>query len=317
MNNDLLFICGFPSSGTDLLKNIVNAHSDIYISGEFPLLPKIGNYCSSKISAAQIKEVISKLQELDIYNNFDNPNLDISKLEQKSEYSLSEIYISMLTNKQCVWKGNKTPQNTENIDKLKTLFPQAKFILIIRDIRDVCLSGQKKWGKDKKLWAAKWNKRMQEGYISIHSLDKSDFLIVKYENLLHNLDIEAQKICSFLNIDYQTSIINYHLNVKETIKGKHNYGKPLIKNNSEKWHQELSSKEIKRIEEIAFSSLQLFNYKISLATESKPISVFEKWYGLIHDLIAMFLVGNKAMKKSNTMRYRLGRIFFELQKRFS
>ena len=39
-----LFVGGFPSGGTDLLKNILNAHPDIYINGEMPFLYKLANY---------------------------------------------------------------------------------------------------------------------------------------------------------------------------------------------------------------------------------------------------------------------------------
>lgn len=105
--NNLVFICGFPSSGTDLLKNIINAHSDISINGEFPFLPKMVNSYPSQISAAKIAQVIAEFKRLDVYHNFDNPNFNVTQLEKKTEYSLSEIYASMLTDKQTIWKGNK------------------------------------------------------------------------------------------------------------------------------------------------------------------------------------------------------------------
>lgn len=316
MESHLLFISGFPSSGTDLLKNIINAHSDVFISGEFPFLPKIANNYSSIISASEIPEAIAKLKELDVYDNFSNANFDLSQLEKKSEYCLSEIYVSMLTDSQVMWKGNKTPQNTENIDQLKILFPDAKFILIVRDVRDICLSSQKKWGKNKFLWAAKWNQRMLKGKELLNNLDKDEFLIIKYEDLLENLHYEAQKICSFLSIDYQNTMVNYHLNIEDRIEGKLNYGKSLITNNAGKWQNELTLKEIKRIEEIAFCSLQLFNYKISLGTKNKPITNFEKIYGLIHDIYSLLFVGNRIRRKSNSINDRLKNVIFELRKRF-
>lgn len=315
MNSNLVFICGFPSSGTDLLKNIMNAHSDVSISGEFPFLPKIAKNYSSKIAALEVSKVIAELKELDVYDNFDNSSLDTSQFGKKPEYLLSEIYASMLTNSTVTWKGNKTPQNTENIDILKALFPDAKFILIVRDIRDVCLSATKKWGKNKNLWAAKWNQRMQKGYDLLNNLGTNEFLIIKYEDLLKDLECEAQKICSFLNVEYQSSMLNYHLTVKDSIEGKLNYGKPLIENNIEKWQRELSDREIRRIEEIAFFSLKAFNYKVVKATKNKPITYSEKLYGLLNDFYSLFFVGNRAKGRANSINDRLRSIIFEFKKR--
>ena len=317
MNTNLVFICGFPSSGTDLLKNIMNAHSDISISGEFPFLPKIANNYSSKIPASEIIKLIAELKKIDVYNNFGNSSFDVSQLGKKPEYLLSDIYASMLNNNTITWKGNKTPQNTENLDKLKILFPDAKFILIVRDVRDICLSAQKKWGKDKNLWAAKWNERMLKGYELLNNLNQNEVLIIKYESLLKNLYYELQRICSFLNLKYQSSMLDYHLNVKDIIEGKLNYGKPLIENNTQKWQKELSKKDIKRIEEIAFFSLQTFDYKISKAIDNKPITYLEKLYGLLHDSYSLLLVGNRAKGKSNSISDRLKSIIFEFKKRFA
>ena len=312
MITNFVFLCGFPSSGTDLVKNIVNAHTDVFISGEFPFLPSLANKYGAVVPGKIVDEIISDLRKIDVYHNFQNPNTTLSKLSR--EYLFSEIYSIMLNNKQCKWKGNKTPQNTENIDKIRLLFPKSKFILIIRDVRDICLSWGKKWGKDKILCAHKWAVRMQKGVEKLTELGKDAFLIVKFEDLLDNLEGEARKICNFLDIEYQKRMLEFDKYIVNEIEGKINYGKNIISNNKEKWRANFSNKEIKRIEEISFDTLRMFRYPITIAKEKRPLKNFEKYRGFVHDTVSLVLVGNRAIK-NHKLRSRFNSIVFAFKKR--
>ena len=312
METNFVFLCGFPSSGTDLVKNIVNAHTDVFISGEFPFLPSLANKYGAVVPGKSVDELISDLRKIDVYHSFENPNTTLSKSSR--EYLFSEIYSIMLNNKQCKWKGNKTPQNTENIDKIRTLFPKSKFILIIRDARDICLSWEKKWGKDKILCAHKWAVRMQEGIEKLTGLGNDAFLIVKFEDFLENLESEAHKICNFLDIEYQERMLEFDKYIVNKMEGKINYGKNIISNNKEKWRTSFSNKEIKRIEEIAFDDLKMFGYSITIAKEKRPLKNFEKYRGFVHDTVSLVFVGNRAIK-NHKLRSRFNSIVFEFKKR--
>jgi hypothetical protein len=314
MNTSLVFLCGFPSSGTDLLKNIINAHPDIWINGEFPFLHQLARTYGATVSAEQIQDVIAALQHIDVYRNLGNPQPDLRPT--KSEYTLAEIYALMLTEKPRPWQGNKTPQNTEHINTLHLLFPRAKFILITRDVRDVALSWSNKWGKNKVLCAHKWNARMLKGAQLLRELDAGDSLTIKYEALLKDFENTAHKICDFLNVEYCDSINEFHKSVHHIVDGKLNYGKALIKDNANKWMKALSSRQIRRIEEISFEALRMFDYPITLAKEECPLTKWEKYTGFVWDLCALVFVGNRAVEES-TIRDRWTTIVFEVRKLFS
>jgi hypothetical protein len=56
-----------------------------------------------------------------------------------------------------IW-GDKSPSYIHHLPLIKRLYPKAKFIHIVRDVRDYCLSIQKAWGK-KALLNFEWVKR--------------------------------------------------------------------------------------------------------------------------------------------------------------
>ncbi len=309
MNNQLLFVCGFPSSGTDLVKNILNSHPQVYINGEFPLLPFLTTEHVTNLGADALEVLIANLKELDIYSNFGSPDVAFPS----GEYSLSEIYSHMLNDKPVRWKGNKTPQNTENIHKLKAIFPEAKFLVIIRDVRDVTLSWRKKWGKNEFLCASKWDVRMRKGYRSLQDLNSDEYMVIKYEDVLTDLGAITSKICNFLSIDYDKRMLEFHKYVQDDRIGKLNYGKEIIGDNKRKWQSQTPRAKVLRIEEIAYEGLQLFQYPITAATKSRPITRFEKYLGTSHDIAATVLVGNRAIKK-NRASHIVRTIFLEMRK---
>ena len=66
-----VFICGFPSSGTDLLKNIINAHTAVFLGGEFPLLARLARYYDAHVPRNQCPAAWQALYNSDVYRNFD------------------------------------------------------------------------------------------------------------------------------------------------------------------------------------------------------------------------------------------------------
>ena len=303
-----LFIGGFPSGGTDLLKNILNAHPDVTISGEMPFLYRLcndGYYDDFVIKGeGSFRKLKDHLLKVDIWSNLSGLEMLYYSDEWNGKSIQQFLQASFSKEEKKIW-GNKTPQNTENISQLKVLFPGSKFIVILRDVRDVALSWRKKWGKNLYLTAAKWNHRMA---IS----EDSTLMIVKYEDLLSSLDIITTDISSFLGIPWTEKFLNYQEHIEEKIDGKINYGTAVQKDNSGKWKSLLSKREIKRIEEIAFSSLAKHNYEISLAQRNVHIGRHEKILGLLKDVLAMIFVGNRA-SKNNSIIARFKMIYNQIK----
>lgn len=302
----IVFIGGFPSGGTDLLKSILNAHPKIHINGEMPFLYNLSNYLVPKNYLIKSKEdflkLKSKCREFDIYNNLENlENLQYESFGDKP-FGLSVFFKEAFSAQESILWGNKTPQNTENIPKLKEYFPSAKFVVIVRDVRDIVLSWEKKWGKDMFLTAEKWNMRM----LQIPHSDPN-LLVVRYEDLLTNLKLTTQDICAFLGIEWSEDLLSHHTKVDQIVDGKINYGEKLVSNNLEKWRTQMLPSKIERVEEIAFTGLKQHKYELVFATSQRSINPLEKAVGFLQDIYATIFVGNR-FKSNNSFGERLREI---------
>lgn len=103
----------------------------------------------------------------------------------------------------------KTPENCFHVDAITEIFPDAKFIAMVRDSRAVSASlaaAAKSWGKT---WAPstvkggaiqwwRYNSRLRN---SLMCMDESRYIMVRYEDIVRDVHGEIERIANFLNID--------------------------------------------------------------------------------------------------------------------
>lgn len=304
----LVHICGFPSSGTDLLANFMSAHPDICVRGEFPMLARLAREFGATVSREEADDLVKKLLASDVYGNFANraPRLD-DLAHGRDRIEVAEIYMAMLTSRDIMWCGNKTPQNTENMDALLSLFPETRFVFIVRDIRDVCLSWRRKWGKDIYLCAAKWNARMAKGLRMIEALPKDRVLQLRFEDLVTDPASVGRKVSEFLGLPYDEIFLNYHLQVRAAPDGKKNFGEPIKASSQGNWRGKLTPAETRRIEEVAYPMMIRLGYSPEFAGQARPLTAVGLLAGLAADAWAMFVVGNR-YRRHNGIGHRLRKV---------
>jgi len=274
----MVFIVGMPRSGTTLLNYILHTHSKISIAPETHFFDKFFSKYENFNSYSHSK----KIELLNSYlNNEDIEILDFTKEEKKqiidnavlSDFELKKTFYEILkkysekNNSKIL--GEKTPAHLEYIEILNKWFPNAKFIIIYRDPRDVCLSLKNvPWNNgNSETNARRWNR-----YIELSNKYKqnnqisSKLLEIQYEELILTPISIIKKICSHIEVSYEEQMLKYYENT--TIKSKElklvtwkdKNKESIDKNNFNKWINKLSLDEIKIIETITSSNLEKKGY---------------------------------------------------------
>ena len=166
-----------------------------------------------------------------------------------------------------IW-GDKTPTYLRNVPLLKELLPEAKFIHIIRDVRDRALSVYKAWGKSLERAASQWADEIENatGYAARYA---GDYLEVHYEQLLQNNRDTLLDICRFLGIDFEedmlsmSSPINYFGNAQGRLDIK--------SDNLGNYERQMDEETIRRIEEIAYPMMVRYGYQPKYAEQYRTI----------------------------------------------
>jgi len=304
-----VFVCGFASGGTDLTKNVLNAHPGVHLFSELPHLASIrqrgygpATKFTSMAEIVAFRDVLRDLHRGDNFENIDErlaQDLLEEQLARKGALGLGDALKGCLSTHQAdVW-GAKI--SVAQIEAIATLLPEAVFVIVSRDVRDVCLSWRNKWGKDVVWCADKWATRMAAGLRAARRLAGDRYRLVKFEELLAETESTCRELCRFLKIPFSARMLSYHEHTSRW-DGKINYGQPISPGNRTKWRGGLNARTLRRIEEVAFTTMGILKYEPEVGTKHRPIRRFEKARGLCVDSLAILFVGNRALRKNTLPR---------------
>jgi hypothetical protein len=107
--------------------------------------------------------------------------------------------------------GDKTPRYVEHIPFISDLWPDSKFIHLIRDGRNVALSyGQVPFGPKNVAQAARlWAERVAKGCADGRALPPGRYIELRYEDLVEDAAGEAKDLAKFLELDFDPGMLDY------------------------------------------------------------------------------------------------------------
>lgn len=273
-----IFIIGTERSGTNLLRLILNSHSDIaiphppHIMKNFSALePLYGNLGKDKNFKRLISDVVTMV-ELHPYPWEIKLDQDLI-LRQARERNLINIFFAIYnqylasTGKKR-W-GCKSTFMIYHVASTRNYYPKAKFIYMVRDGRDVAASAKKSiFNRYCVYYTARlWRKEQQIGIDWLGRLSRNEIFLLKYEDLLRNPRNTLESLCVFLDEPFQENMLNF-FDTQEAMKSASislawkNTSKPIIRENANKFKAELTAREIDLFEAIAAGELGYFSYPL-------------------------------------------------------
>ncbi len=206
------FIVGSARSGTTLLRMMLNAHPDVSV-------PPESRFVVELYRGHDVVEVERTLAELEAHPRFRLWELPIEavrkELEGGPELPYAEVmaaaYRAYARAAGKVRWGDKTPRYVEDIPLLARLWPQARFVHLVRDGRNVALSyadvpfGPKTVGGAAQLWA----ERVAIGVRDGRALGPERYRELHYESLVEDPEAEMQALCAFLDLRFDAAVLSY------------------------------------------------------------------------------------------------------------
>lgn len=286
-----LFIIGNPRSGTTLLRLMLHNHINIIIPPECGFAvwwyDKYKNWNKDYIKKNKILDSFMKdfksskkieTWELDYYKL--KKFIIFNKVETYSELvsAIYEFYGKSLGKDFSIW-GDKNNFHLKYISILKKLFPEAYFIHIIRDGRDIACSYKELAKKrfmskyapnlpvDIQKIANEWVQNISNIRNSFSCFCWEKVYELKYEDLVRNTEIELRKICKFLKEPFDDNMLNYYKKNKIEVQEPKEFlqwkSKTLEKPTTSRicrYKKRLSSIEINEFNKIAKKILIRYEY---------------------------------------------------------
>lgn len=252
-----LFIISAGRSGTTLLRSMLAAGGQIAIPPEIQVLPKlpVKFLAYQSLGWEDLANLIIAEFESSHYFDFWDINLKSAYKQVKnlpeSERSLSRIieiimmeYAAQKFPEAKKW-GDQSPLNTFYLPYIRRVFPQAQYLHLVRDGRDVISSMVKRHG-DEYLEEAvyRWNTSISRVRSFQKQANPENVLEIKYENLVQHPEETLIKVCSFIKVDYKQVMLDYW-KLPTTIESKvdsfhKNLDKPVFSSSIGAWKERLS-----------------------------------------------------------------------------
>src|SRR5437867_5518897 len=207
-----LFIVGCGRSGSTLLRLMLDAGPEIAIPGESHFIPQLFERFGG---AADPDALASALMATPHFGHWKIPEGAVwERVRAIDPPTFADVieaaYLANAGEHGKPRWGDKTPIYVRSIPLLAGLWPDARFVHLIRDGRDVALSYLSlHWGPSTISAAAnKWRGDVTAGIRDGRLLGTSRYLEVRYEALVENAERELQRICEFADLKFAKEMLD-------------------------------------------------------------------------------------------------------------
>lgn len=231
MNTRPIFVIGNPRSGTSLLRLVLASHSRIIIPPECGFaIWWLSKYRNWRVTDNRLSEFMLDLSNSRKIETWKLDYAGLQNLIQQSEpktYSqlvslVYEYYCHMHGQSSARW-GDKNNFHIRHIREIRELFPNACFVHIVRDGRDVLASYRELMMRrftspyaprlpvDACEVAREWCGNLLAFRSDTVDLDGKTIFELRYEDFVREPREAVEKLCTFLGEEFERGMLEYWL----------------------------------------------------------------------------------------------------------
>lgn len=287
------FVIGSPRSGTTLLRLLLTAHPRLVVPPECGfvvwLYPFFGRWGGKEFSdrrkVESFSEAVYQARKFETWGipqiKIENAILDASHLDYgKACEIIYKLYAEKHGKKEIVW-GDKNNFYLHHVKNIKEIYPDARFIHIVRDGRDLACSYREvmsavdqgkyhpRFPYDIDEIASIWSGDVEEVSNALEPVKETEKYELRYEDLTSAPERELTALCNWLTVEFSKKMLEFYvynrsfgLEPQETMKWKHKTLFPIDNATVGRYRQFLSEKEIAAFNRIAGRQLSKFGYEL-------------------------------------------------------
>jgi len=268
------FVVGCQRSGTTLLQAMLDAHPEIAMAPESNFIPQlarrftIGWHPSETLHGELADALLSRRRFT--YWRMSRTEV-VAALDEAGAPdfagAIRTVYAKRAKSLGKHLYGDKTPSYVTKLPAIAGLFPEARFVHLIRDGRDVSLSLAAAFERGPRSaveGAVYWRAAVESGRSAGEALGADRYLEVRYEDLVADPEPVAAAICGFAGIEPDDRMLRPAMAAARVAAG---YPDPSLHRNLHRpiaarreWRTEMPRREVRRFELIAGDLLADLGY---------------------------------------------------------
>ncbi|MCH9661568.1 MAG: sulfotransferase [Bacteroidetes bacterium] len=265
-----VFLIGHGSSGTSISAILLDKYSQVCFGTEsqfmirfFNRLSKYGDLSDNSNLTRLVSDILrerwfERVKKFGFTTSLDEILENIG--EKSYRGVLDSIFTLLKTHKKMDRWGDKTPEYLYDLPVLHQLYPEAQYIHVVRDGRDVALSEFGRYFGEKNTYkaAVEWRDTILLVKDFLKGLPPNRFIEIRYEDLLAEPAEVFHMLTKFLKIKDEDGQLKKYID--DTISNE------IDANNSFKWKSKLSESKNRVFEQVACDILKSYRYETSIET---------------------------------------------------
>jgi len=267
-------VLGVRRSGTTLLRVMLDRHSQLAVPDETYFVPQLADRHLRPIDADDFLDDVSRVVEWDL-------PLDKVRARLRDGMPVGEaigtVYAVYADERGKPRWGDKTPMYMQNLRLLERLFPDARFVHLIRDGRDAALSFlampggivTETWMHPRTAadFACQWRTEVAAAR-RLGQRVGPRYVEVRYEELVADVDAVLRRITELAALPYEPGMADYAGNVDVSAKPHQQRLRQPPTKGVRDWRAEMPAGDVAAFEHVAGDLLQELGYEASHAPDA-------------------------------------------------
>lgn len=295
--NPRVFVVGCARSGTTLLQRMLDNHPMLAVANDTHFIPWAIAGAETE-NPAMTPDLAARVAGYRRFHRFELTRDAVDAAAAGApDYAafVGRLYDAYAALKGKPFAGEKTPEYVRHIPLLARLFPAARFVHIVRDGRDVCLSVLKWAVKDRPpdetgatvrgparraLWAEDpvgatalwWADHVMEGAAAGDALGPGRSFELRYEDLVAAPEPVLARIAAFLGLPDAPEMAAYHEGKRQKRRAGLSAKKAWLPatRGLRDWRRQMSAEDAALFEDLAGDALLRFGYAREATVAADP-----------------------------------------------
>jgi hypothetical protein len=293
---DPIFIVGYPRSGTTLVQRLLAAQPGIVSFPETHYFGGVEKHAQTDVRGSILPSCLgAMLDAVREKMGFQFADEELRMLQQLAaekklsskilfECSVMHFLLTLyperdITRAPCRWV-EKTPTHAMFIDRIMEWYPQAQVLHILRHPVPAILSRKNKFPFNRETpleeLARRWN-RMQERVEQFRRQYGAHIHVMRYEDLMADMERELKAAAEFLNISFDFSllqVIQQPEDARRFVLAKETWKQDDIERDiastNDAYKESTSREQVAAIEAVVMTAMRRYGYRPYLEGCSRP-----------------------------------------------
>ena len=207
------FVVGMNRSGTTLLRMMLDAHPELTIPPETHFVPALIK--ATREPGATPEDALAAMKTAREWRDFGFSDEEMLAYLAagggvRPGPAVRAFYEAYAEREGKPRWGEKTPTYVQKMKLIQRALPEARFVHVIRDGRDVALSVLDRTVRDLTVAdvAQRWHKKIAKARDDAPKL--AHYIEVRYEDLILDTEPVLRRVCDFIELDFDQAMLDYH-----------------------------------------------------------------------------------------------------------